>query len=43
MNIEQALEIIKNACASINTNLQNHQQIQKAIEVVQGEIEHKKR
>ena len=38
MNQEQALQIIKQACASIQANLATHQQVQKAIEIIEKGI-----
>ena len=42
MDTKQAISIIKQACSSVVANLETHQQIQKAIQAVELELENKK-
>lgn len=42
MSNEEALEIIKQACASVVGNLEVHTKIQEAIKVVEAELTKKK-
>jgi len=38
MNKDQALEILKQACASVVANLEQHKQIQLALAVIEGAL-----
>jgi len=38
MNKEQALEVVKQVCAAFNGNLQQHENIQRAIKLIEENI-----
>ena len=38
MNKEQALELIKQVCAAFVGNLQQHENIQKAVQIIEKEL-----
>lgn len=42
MTNEQAFQIVSNACASVSANLQGHQNIQAALQVLQKSLEEPK-